>query len=515
MRGNNPRGESSLTDEGHEAQGAVEGPETMDRYTMTVRDIRVNVVVQWKKDSYTPTYAVSISGISKTTETILEAIREELIKKMELQAFDVDAQEGTPDPRFEEALGKLLDQYFTYEDNDTKQVLKSYVLSRSLGMGYVDFLLHDPHLEEIAIDNAQDPIWVYHRKWGWLQSNIYMGSEDQIQQAASRIGRNVGRQINTLNPLLDAYLSSGERVNATISPITPKGNTITLRKFSEDPWTITKFVQNKTISAEVAALLWQAIQYEMSILVVGGTASGKTSMLNALANFIPPNQRILSIEDTRELRLASYLYWVPMMTRLANAEGKGMVSMEDLLVNSLRMRPDRILVGEVRRKAEAETLFEAIHTGHSCYGTFHANNAQEAVARLTNEPVNVPKALLPAINLLLVQFRNRRSGQRRTFEVAEITEDHRSNLLYQYDAKKDQLNKKNPSKRFIAELSLFTGLTEEELKEDLAEKKLIIEQLVKRGAFNIELVGKAMADYYTDKEELLSRMMGQQGGDAR
>lgn len=504
-----------MVEEQQEGKHVLGTLHVLDQYIMTVRNIHVNITIQHKEGAYTPTYAVSISGISKTTETILEAIREELIRKMELQAFEVDEQAGTIDPKFDEALAKLLDEYFSYEDAPTKQILRSYILSRSLGMGYVDFLLHDQHLEEIAIDNAHDPIWVYHRKWGWLQSNIYMSSEEQIHQAASRIGRNVGRQINTLNPLLDAFLTSGERVNATISPITPKGNTITLRKFSEDPWTITKFVQNETISAEVAALIWQAIQYEMSILVVGGTASGKTSMLNALANFIPPNQRILSIEDTRELRLASYLYWVPMMTRLPNAEGKGAVSMEDLLVNSLRMRPDRIIVGEVRRKAEAETMFEAIHTGHSCYGTFHANNAKEAIARLTNDPVSVPKALLPAINLLLVQFRNRRTGQRRTFELAEVNENNEHNLLFQYDTKKDQLLKKNKSTRLFTELSLFTGLNEIELKQDLDEKQKIIGLLVEQEIFNIEQVGKIMAEYYMDKDKLLERLQNKTLGETQ
>ncbi|MBN1274760.1 CpaF family protein [Candidatus Woesearchaeota archaeon] len=487
---------------------AAEGPKILEQYSTQVRNIQVNVVIEAKPDSYTSTYGVSISGISKTTEIILEEIREELIRKMELEDLSVDESTGEVDRQFDAELNRQINLYFAYEADETKNVLRSYILSRSLGMGYVDFLLHDVHLEEIAIDNAHDPIWVYHRKWGWLQTNIYMSSEDQIQQAASRIGRNVGRQINTLNPLLDAFLSSGERVNATISPITPRGNTITLRKFSDDPWTITKFVQNKTISSEVAAMLWQAIQFEMSILVVGGTASGKTSTLNALANFIPPNQRIISIEDTRELRLASYLYWVPMMTRLPNAEGKGAVSMEDLLVNSLRMRPDRILVGEVRRKAEAETLFEAIHTGHSCYGTFHANDAREAVARLTNDPVNVPKALLPAINLLLVQFRNRRTGKRCTFQVAEVTDKCEHNVLYQYDVKRDALVRQNKSSRFVQELSLFTGLSEAELQADLKEKQFIIESLVRGKVFNIERVGKTMADYYADKESLLKRLKG-------
>jgi flagellar protein FlaI len=168
-------------------------------------------------------------------------------------------------------------------------------------------------------------------------------------------------------------LSTGDRVNATLSPISSFGNTLTIRKFAKDPWTITKFLRTKTISAEAAAIIWTAIQYELSALIAGGTASGKTSALNVFANFFPPNQRILSIEDTREIVLPKYLdwNWIPMVTRSANPEGLGEVTMLELMVSSLRMRPDRIIVGEIRRKKEAEVLMEAIETGHSIYSTIH------------------------------------------------------------------------------------------------------------------------------------------------
>ena len=152
---------------------------------------------------------------------------------------------------------------------------------------------------------------------------------------------------------MDAHLKTGDRVNATLSPISSKGNTITIRKFAVRPWTITDFVKENTISYEAAALLWMAVQNELSIIIAGGTASGKTSMLNGIANFFPPNQRILSLEDTRELVLPKILHWVPLETRLPNPEGKGGITMFDLVVNSLRMRPDRVLVGEIRKRAEA------------------------------------------------------------------------------------------------------------------------------------------------------------------
>ena len=148
-----------------------------------------------------------------------------------------------------------------------------------------------------------------------------------------------------------------------------------------------------------------AVQNELSIIITGGTASGKTSMLNVVANFFPPNQRILSLEDTRELILPSALHWVPLETRLPNPEGKGGIAMLDLIVNSLRMRPDRIVLGEMRKHEEAMVLFEAMHTGHSVYATFHANNAEETINRLTNPPIDVPKILLPAISMNIVMYR--------------------------------------------------------------------------------------------------------------
>jgi flagellar protein FlaI len=327
--------------------------------------------------------------------------------------------------------------------------------------------------------------------------------EEQIKHYAAMIGRRIGRQINVLEPLLDAHLSEGDRVNATLTPISTKGNTITIRKFAKDPWTITKMLKSKTISLDAAALMWTGIQYELSAIIAGGTASGKTSTLNCLANFFPPNQRIISIEDTRELQLPRFLHWVPLNTRLPNSEGKGAISMEDLLINSLRMRPDRILVGEVRRQKEVETLFEAIHTGHSCYATFHANTAAETVERLTNPPINVPRLMLPAISIILIQFRNRRTDVRRTFQLAEILPDSKPNVLMQYDPKADILRKIGKSSALFNTLSLYTGFSRQELDADLQEKIKIMEYMVKNDVTDIDQVGRIMAEYYTDKQNLL------------
>jgi flagellar protein FlaI len=212
-------------------------------------------------------------------------------------------------------------------------------------------------------------------------------------------------------------------VNAILYPISTKGNTITIRKFARDPYTIVDLINIKTCDIETAVLVWLAIEYEMNVLISGGTASGKTSFLNACMPFIPPNHRVISVEDTRELMLPDFLYWTPLVKRTANPEGKGEVSMLDLLVNSLRMRPDRIILGEMRRQEEAMVLFEAMHTGHSVYATLHADSSAETISRLTNPPLSIPHNLLKAVNLNVVMFRDRRRIRRVLKYKFNSTED--------------------------------------------------------------------------------------------
>ena len=477
----------------------------LDSYEFKSERIPISVTIVKKRGEFVPTYTLKISVISKTTEMILEKVRLELIRRVSLGAEDVADIKKTDliEDKFNELIDVLIDKYFPDSDTEVISFLRSYLKMNSLGLGNLELLMNDENLEELVINQASEPAWVYHKKHGWLRTNVYLKSEEQTRHYASIIGRKVGRQITVLTPLLDAHLDTGDRVNATLSPVSTNGNTLTIRKFSKDPWTITKFLKTSTISAEAAALIWTAIQYELSALIAGGTASGKTSALNVFANFFPPNQRILSIEDTREIVLPKFLHWVPLNTTLPNAEGKGEINMGDLLVNSLRMRPDRILVGEVRRKRETETLFEAIHTGHSVYATFHANSAKETVERLTNAPLDVPKIMLPAISLIIVQFRNRRSGKRRTFQIAEILPTGEANVILQYDIKKDVLVRVSKSKALYDNISLFTGMTDSEITRELSDKIKVLNYLVEKSIDDVDGVGRIVAEYYTDKDNLM------------
>ncbi len=375
------------------------------------------------------------------------------------------------------------------------------------GLGEIDLLLSDNNLEEIVINSSKEYIQIFHKKYGWLKTNLKIKNEQQIKNYADIIARKVNRQITTLTPILDANLPGGERANAVLNPVASKGNSITLRKFAKNPWSLPRMIteESKTMSIEVAALLWMCIEYELNIIVSGGTASGKTSVINALLNFIPPNQRIISIEDTRELYLPDYLHWVPMVTRKPNLEGKGEITMLDLLINSLRMRPDRIVVGEVRRQREAEVMFEAMHTGHSVYGTIHADNADLTRKRLINPPIDLPESTVTSIHLILVQYRHRKKGIRRTFELAEMLpvgdgEKSKVNVIYRWNPKTDKLEKVGKSERVLKEIMLYSGLDKKGIEQELKEKEMILKYMVDNKIFDIDEIEKIVAGYYDDQK---------------
>jgi len=455
------------------------------------------------------TYEIVVPELSKPTLALIDEIKRELIAEVKVSAaeiLDPKVMDRLKE-RFKKKASDLLKGKIPRIKEEIKDILIGTLLHEMLGFGEIEFLLNDGNLEEIVINSSNEPVRVYHKKYGWLETRITIETEEKIQNFSNMIARRIGRQITVLNPLLDAHLITGDRANAVFYPISSKGNTITIRKFARDPWTVVDFISNKTSDSNIFALIWLAIQYEMNVLISGGTASGKTCFLNVCMPFIPPNHRLISIEDTRELQPPKFLYWCPLITRQPNPEGKGEVTMLDLLVNSLRMRPDRIILGEMRRKKEAEVLFEAMHTGHSVYATVHADSINETIQRLINPPIEVPKNLLGAVNLNVVMFRDRRVGIRRTYQIGEFITSEESgrtivkpNLLYRWKPSTDTILKHSPSIRLFEDLSRHTGLSQAEINDDIATKKKILDYLVKNKMRSLEKVGKVMNMYYLDPD---------------
>jgi flagellar protein FlaI len=485
--------------------------EIIDKYTVESDGVKAEVQIKGGKGAIN-IYDLVLPELTKPTQALINEMKRELITAVKVSATEILDPKITEQlkQKFNEKASDLLNKTLPRINADTKSFIIGTLIHEMLGFGKVEFLLNDSHLEEIVINSAGENVRVYHKKYGWLETSISLSSEDQIQNFANVIGRRVGRQINILNPLLDAHLITGDRANAVLYPISNKGNTITIRKFARDPWTVTDLIANKTSTSEIFALIWLAIQYEMNILISGGTGSGKTSFLNVCMSFIPPNNRIISMEDTRELNLPSFLYWCPLTTRQPNPEGKGEVSMLDLLVNSLRMRPDRIILGEIRRKKEAEVLFEAMHTGHSVYATVHADSINETIQRLVNPPIEIAPNMISTVNLNVVMFRDRRRGLRRTYQVGEFIsseEDNcisvQPNILYRWKPSDDKIVKHSTSTRFFEDLSRHTGLSESDINKDLALKIKILDYMVKNNIRSLEDVGKMMKSYYLDKDAVV------------
>ena len=481
----------------------------LDNYKINIDKLIVEVEIIKQELEPVPFYLLFLFNISDITRMVIEKIKEEVISRITINViYKTHEEESLVKHEYRNKLLAIMKDVFPDLNEETLHVFCDYIILTSLGMGDLEILLRDSNLEEVVVNNAFEPVWIYHKKFGWLKTNIILDNESKIVHFSTLAGRNVDKNITALTPLMDAHLKTGDRLNATLQPISTKGNTITIRKFAENPWSITDFITGKTMDYYTAALLWTAIQYELSILFVGGTGSGKTSTLNVFSIFIPPNQRVISIEDTRELKLPSTLHWVPMETRLPNPEGKGEITMLDLIVNSLRMRPDRIIVGEIRRKNEAEVLFEAMHTGHSVYATLHANTVHEAIIRLTSDPIAVSKSLLSAVDIMLVQNRNRRTGKRYTSQVAELLEEGEFNLLTQYDVKSDKMVPVKKAEQIYKTLQLFSGLNKEEVDQEINDKIKILKYFVQNNIRDNEQIALTVSYYYINKEYIMNQLFG-------
>lgn len=492
---------------GRKGETEGEGKGAKNSYSLETEDMVANVKLVL--GGGVPEYVLEMPRLEPATRAFVEdVIKPELLKKIKIstrEAVDIKMAGQLKAKMVEIAVG-MVGEKMPHTSPENLELISGTIVMEMLGLGDIEFLLRDDWIEEICINSADDPVWIYHKQHGWMKTNIRVPSEQQIWNYSSAIARGVGRQINTQIPLLDAYLPTGDRVNATLTPISSSGNTITIRKFARKPWTITDYIQRKTLSSEVAALLWLATQYESNIIISGGTGTGKTSTLNMLTVFIPRNQRVVSIEQTKEMTLPSYLQWVPLIVREATSEGRGSVSMLDLMVNSLRMRPDRIMVGEIRRAEEAQVLFEAMHTGHSVYATLHAETVHETLRRLTNPPINTPQVMMESLHLIVTMYRDRRSGIRRVFEVGEIVAAPtgvKANILYRWKPGKDETAKAGKSARLLENIKMYTNMSNEDIRKDLADRKRVLEWLVKENINTVDRVGEIISKYVLDKPSVM------------
>ncbi len=408
-------------------------------------------------------------------------------------------------------LKKLLKEYAIEPTGSFYSRMLYYAFRDFFGYGIIDPLMEDRYIEDISCDGYDIPIFVYHSKYGNLETNIKIG-KDRLDRLVMRLTQKCGKHISIANPLVDATLPDGSRLQATFgTEVTPKGSSFTIRKFTVDPLTPVDLIKSKTVPSGVMAYLWMCVEHKLSAMIVGETASGKTTTLNAILMFIPPDSKVVSIEDTREIKLF-HENWLAEVTRTGIGEVE--IDMYDLLRATLRQRPDYIVVGEVRG-AEAQTLFQAMSTGHACYSTLHAGDINQVVYRLESEPLNVPRSMLQFLDVILVQtmWIKGKNRYRRTREVNEILgiDPTDKNLLVnqftKWDPKRDEHIEVSQPRKLEKIADLF-GTSLEEVYTELARRKEFLELMVKKNVRDYRTFTKLVHAYYSNPEVAFERLRG-------
>lgn len=398
-----------------------------------------------------------------------------------------------------------------YLDNLARKLFQDLV-----GYGEIDPLIRDDNLEEIMVIGIDKPVFVYHREYGMMKTNILFKDAGEVMNLIDSIARQINRRIDQESPILDGRLPDGSRVNATIPPISADGPSMTIRKFKRDPLTIIDLINSKTISVELAAFFWLCFDglgvKSANAIISGGTSSGKTTTLNALSSFINPKERIITIEDTLELQI-HHEHVIRMETRPPNVENRGELTMNDLVKNSLRQRPDRIIVGEVRG-SEAITLFTALNTGHSGFGTLHSNDARETITRLTNAPMSVPNIMISAIDFIIMQNRIYMSDGvsfRRISEVAEVSGIEEGviqlNKIFEWDPQSDTIKNVGITSKTLTEIANVSGNSLNSLYDEIKNREIVLQHMVDQNIRSIRDVSTVLEMYYLDSQKVLNRIL--------
>ena len=418
------------------------------------------------------TYIVDEPVISQKEKTIL---METYTHLRDIIIYD-NTEKGRGDRIDPVAVARIIRQFDPDITEDRVEILNYYIKRDLSGYGPLEVLMKDPALEDISCNGHDLPAFVFHRTYGSLPTSIVF-TESELNQYVLKLAQKANKQMSLSNPMVDATLPDGARIQITYSEVvSTKGSSFTIRKFRAEPMTPLDLIRFGTYDAQTLAFLWLAVEHRKSLLVVGGTASGKTSMMNAVSLFIPQNAKVVSLEDTREIQLP-HRNWLPTQTRELNAEGiKGDIDLFSLLKACMRQRPEYIIVGEVRG-VEAQTLFQAMNSGHATLSTIHAGSVYEAINRLTHDPINVPPVMFQALDLVVVQsiYTLGKTRIRRCLSIHEIevTKSGEINpiLLFEWDIQHDTFTRKFKKSKVLDEIAFHCGWDEQELEYQLKKRE--------------------------------------------
>ncbi|MCK4266272.1 MAG: type II/IV secretion system ATPase subunit, partial [Thermoplasmata archaeon] len=426
-----------------------------------------------------------------------------------------------------EYLKKSIDSFIKSRemrlDPSTIQKIHYYVIRNYVGYGLIDTLMHDEYMEDVSCDGTNVPLFIYHQKYESIKTSIVFEDEGELNNFVIYLGQRCGKQVSVATPLLDGTTFEGHRVQATYGKeVTTRGSSFTIRRYKEKPFTPVELITYGTASPEMVAYAWMLVEHGQSMMICGGTASGKTATLNALALFIRPGAKVITMEDTREINLP-HENWIPGTTRTGvgerGADGKaaGEIDMYDLVRAALRQRPNYIIVGEVRGK-ETSTMFQAMATGHTTYSTMHADSVKSMVNRLENPPISTPRILLTALKFVVIQTHERVGDSivRRIVQIVELvgfepeTNELITNTVYEWDQRTDSFIYKGHS-FILDQLMEMKNMTHEEMNAEMKRREDVIRYLVEKNITDYREISAITVKYYKEPEETVQDIRDEMG----
>jgi flagellar protein FlaI len=479
----------------------------------------VSVRIKWDPEKKEVVYNVIEPTLSEEDKKILESLSEFLISVIDIDLSSIKDTERVIS-YLENKIWEFIKDYNIDIKPENYLKIFYYIYRNFVGLNEIEPLMQDPYIEDISCDGVGIPIYIIHRKYGTMRTNIVYNDIETLRDFIVKLSERCGRYVSYAEPILDATLPDGSRVAATIaSDVATRGATFTIRKFSERPFSPIEQVELNTVSTEMLAYLWYLIQHKSSGIIVGGTATGKTSFLNSLAMFIPPEAKIVSIEDTRELRLA-HQHWIAGLARVGfgvptpTGEKYGEVTLFDLLRETFRQNPDYVIVGETRGE-ETYVMFQGMASGHASLSTFHAGSLETFVKRITTPPINLSPTLIESLNFIIVMTHAKEKGAsaRRVKEIIEIisvdprTNEIATNVVFRWNPAEDKYEKVNDSV-LVRRIAGSIGASYEEALREIERRKRVLDWLVNRGIKDYIEVNKIINEYYKEPLRIME-MIGE------
>ncbi|MDI6856047.1 MAG: type II/IV secretion system ATPase subunit [Candidatus Thermoplasmatota archaeon] len=482
--------------------------------TYPIREPFSSIRITYNRKTHEYLYEVTEEKLNEKEQEIMQFVKGILSRTLE---YELEQTLEARRKRMEEQIKELISVRGIKIAKSSLDKISYYVTRDFAGYGKVDPIMNDTMIEDISCDGVNIPIFLYHRVYESIKTNVKFETDEELDSFIISLVQKCGKQISVAEPLLDGTLPDGSRLQSALArEVTTRGGSFTIRRFRENPLTPPDLIRFNTTSAEMMAYLWLGVENGDSMLMCGGTACGKTSTMNAVMLFIPSHMKIVSIEDTREINIP-HENWIAGLTRTGFG-GKlgestlGEIDMFELMKAALRQRPQYLIVGEIRG-AEAFTLFQAMATGHTTYSTMHADSVRSIVHRLENPPINLPRILLAALNIVVLQSQVMLGDRmvRRINKIVEVvgidpdTNDIIANTVYEWDPAEDNFKFLGHSV-MLEKIASKKSLTVEQVKEELRKRNDVMEWLTKKNIRHYKEVANAISSYYKDPTSLIKKV---------